>query len=185
MTAFNRLSEPRRPSGFVPRESESLSFRHCKQRILIFAVLLLGFFLSKQLGMIFKPVRFGYLARNSARISECKTICRNVAGNDGSRTYDATFTDSYSRANGNVARYPAIVAYRYRRAVFFIGSSAGFFIEIRISVLPTERVLRCEKRNVWTYENIFTNGYFAYIKCGEIEVGKAVLAHFYICTALS
>ncbi len=31
MTAFNRLSDPRRPSGFVPRESESLSFRQDKK----------------------------------------------------------------------------------------------------------------------------------------------------------
>ena len=31
MTPFNRLSEPRRPSGFVPRESESLSFRQDKK----------------------------------------------------------------------------------------------------------------------------------------------------------
>ena len=31
MTAFNRLLEPRRPSGFVPREAESLSFRQAKK----------------------------------------------------------------------------------------------------------------------------------------------------------
>lgn len=139
---------------------------------------------SVKLGMIFKPVLFGYASYYTAGIAHRKAVFGNVSCNDASRTDNTALSYGYAGAHGDISGYPAIVLYGYGSAVFLFGGLARFGIGIGISVVKAKGMEGSKQGNARTHKNIISNGNGAYVKNGEIEIGIAVFAYFGICSEI-
>ena len=131
---------------------------------------------GKKLGMIFKTVGFGYLPYNPAGVSYGKTVFRNVSCDDASGADNTALSDCYSRTHRDVSGNPAVVADCNGSAVFTLGHSSHFFVEIRISVLVTEGMKGSEQRSAGTHKHVVSYCHGADVENGQIEVRIASVA---------
>ena len=131
---------------------------------------------GEKFGVIFQPIGFGDFAQHSAGRACGKAVFRDIPRYNAARADHAAVSDRHARADRNVARDPAVVADRDRRAVFPFRDAAFFLVEIRIAIFRAERVQRRKQRNAGAHKNVVPDRYGAYIQHGEIEIGVTPFA---------